>query len=99
MQLLPSPVHAGPPTSSITVQGEGFGPGETVAITFDSAPVGKAMTGSLGSFSVQITVPASALPGSHIVQATGQSSGFSAQANSWSRLTGEWMAIFASYTL
>jgi outer membrane protein assembly factor BamB len=74
-------VHAGPPTSSLTVQGEGFGPGETVAITFDSASVGNTMADSMGSFSVQITVPASALPGSHIVQATGQSSGFSAQAN------------------
>jgi len=74
-------VHAGPPTSSVTVQGGGFGPGETVAITFNSAPVGNAMTASTGSFSVQITVPASALPGSHIVQATGQSSGLSAQAN------------------
>src|SRR5579859_1835512 len=74
-------IHAGPPASPLTVKGKGFGPAETAAITFDSAPVGNAMTDSMGSFSVHITIPASALPGSHIVQATGQSSGFSAQAN------------------
>lgn len=73
-------LHAGPPTSQIKVRGEGFGPDETVAITFDSSPIGSAMTDSMGAFSAQITVPASALPGSHIVQATGQSSGLSAQA-------------------
>src|SRR5258708_37025462 len=38
------------------------------------------MTDGMGSFSAPITVPASAPPGPHIVQATGQSSGLSAQA-------------------
>ncbi len=72
--------HAGPPTSSVKVLGKGFGPAETVAITFDSAPVGNAMTDSMGFFKAAITVPASALPGTHVIQATGQSSSSSDQS-------------------
>jgi hypothetical protein len=69
----------GPPTTKLTVKGSGFGTSETVIATFDSTTiVGSTTTGSKGSFSLGITMPATALPGQHSIQATGQSSGLTA---------------------
>lgn len=70
---------AGPPTSSVKVSGTGFDAKEQVTITFDTAAVGSASTTSKGSFSVTFTVPGSAQPGNHTVQAT-DTSGLMAQA-------------------
>jgi len=69
----------GPPTTAVTVNGTGFGSSETVITTFDSTTtLGTTTTDSTGSFSLGITIPATALPGKHSIQATGQSSGLTA---------------------
>jgi len=69
----------GPPTTTVTVNGTGFGSSETVIANFDTTTkVGTTTTSSMGSFSFGITIPATALPGSHSIQATGQSSGLTA---------------------
>lgn len=70
----------GPPTTRTTVSGIDFGASERVEIMFDSRAVGEAATDPQGRFSKQIRVPASALPGSHTVTATGLDSGLSASA-------------------
>ena len=63
---------SGPPGSSVTVTGSGFGAGETgITITFDGNPVASGISAnSLGNWSGTFTVPASAL-GSHSVRANG----------------------------
>jgi outer membrane protein assembly factor BamB len=71
----------GPPTSTVTVTGTGFGASETVAVDFSATQVGTAATSSTGTFSTTFTVPKSALPGSHPVTATGKTSGRSATQN------------------
>ncbi len=71
---------SGPPTSKVTVSGTGFGASEKVTITFDTTSVGAATTSSSGTFSQNITVPKSALPGNHTVKATGQTSKLTASA-------------------
>src|SRR5947208_11210331 len=66
----------GPPTTTLTVEGAGFGSSETVIATFDTTTiVGSTRTSSLGSFSLGITIPATALPGRQSIQATGRRSG------------------------
>jgi outer membrane protein assembly factor BamB len=70
----------GPPTTRITVKGQGFGPTEVVDLSFDSQPNRKATTDPSGRLSSPLRVPASALPGDHVVSATGETSGLSASA-------------------
>src|SRR6266498_5438743 len=65
----------GPPTTGTVVRGTGFGPSETVDLALDGYPQGSAGTDPQGEFSARIEIPASALPGLHTVQATGESSG------------------------
>jgi outer membrane protein assembly factor BamB len=72
---------AGPPTSTVTVTGTGFGASETVTVDFSAKPVATATTSAAGTFSATFTVPKPALPGSHPVTATGQTSGRSATRN------------------
>lgn len=72
--------NSGPPTTRVTVQGTGFGPKEQVVITLDNNPVGKGKTNKQGNFTAKFTVPKDYGPGPTPVQATGQSSGLSAQA-------------------
>jgi outer membrane protein assembly factor BamB len=68
----------GPPTTKVSVSGGGFSAGEMVAVDFDATKVATATTSSAGTFSTTFTVPKSAVPGSHPVTATGQTSGRSA---------------------
>ncbi len=70
----------GPPTTSVQVNGAGFGHSEPVLVDVDTTQVGAATTDATGKFVVRITVPKSALPGTHAVRATGQSSGLTALA-------------------
>jgi outer membrane protein assembly factor BamB len=71
---------SGTPISSIAVSGEGFGIFETVDIYFDTKDRALASTDGSGAFSgIAITVPASAVPGTHWVTANGRNSGLSAQ--------------------
>src|SRR6266536_5451422 len=72
--------QVGPPTTRITVKGQGFGPTEVVDLSFDSSPEGTATTDPSGVFSSPLRVPAWAFPGGHTVTATGETSGLSAQA-------------------
>lgn len=72
---------AGPPTSSLTVSGTGFGSGEAVDIYFDTTDEALASANGQGAFGgISIQVPASAVPGTHWVTAIGRHSGLSAQA-------------------
>src|SRR5262249_10785475 len=77
MKLTP---NFGPPTSSVTIKGSGFGAFETVDLEFDAEAVGMAATNGRGSFSQPIAVPGTALPGAHSVTATGEISGLVATA-------------------
>ena len=70
----------GPPTTRTVVKGTGFGPSETVDISFDSHSEGSAETDPQGRFWAPIEIPANALPGAYSVQATGESSGLKATA-------------------
>ena len=72
---------SGPPGSAVAVSGAGFGGHEGVDIyvdTTDLALVGTNGSGTFGPFS--ITVPASAVPGTHWISAEGRHSGLFAQA-------------------
>src|ERR1700716_2175569 len=71
---------AGPPTTKATATGSGFTAGETVTLTFDTSAAGSAVTDSAGNFTQPVLVPKSAQPGSHTVQAAGQTSGLLASA-------------------
>jgi outer membrane protein assembly factor BamB len=72
----------GPPGSAVNVSGAGFGPLEGVDVYFDTTDLALAETGANGSFGpVSITVPASAVPGTHTVSAEGRQSGVFAQAS------------------
>jgi len=64
----------GPPTTPTKVQGAGFQAGETVDLTFDADPVGQGVANARGRFTATVTVPGSALPGAHLITATGESS-------------------------
>ena len=66
---------AGPPTEAVKVTASDFGASETVDITFDSTAVASGTTNSSGALSVTFAVPTSAVPGTHTVTASGQSSG------------------------
>ncbi len=71
----------GPPGTSVSVSGVGFGPSEGVDVYFDATDLTLADTGATGSFGpVSITVPGSAVPGTHTVSAQGRQSGAFAQA-------------------
>jgi hypothetical protein len=71
--LLPS---SGPPTTNVLVSGSGFPAFAAIDIYFDTTDLALAVTGSTGSFSkIAIQVPASALPGTHMVTAVARSNG------------------------
>jgi outer membrane protein assembly factor BamB len=72
---------SGPPTSITKVTGTGFGMSEQVKILFDAKLEGTSTTSNTGTFSLLITVPKSALPGTHTVKAFGRSSHSSATAS------------------
>jgi hypothetical protein len=58
-----------------------IGASETVAVDFSGTPVATATTSATGTFTATFTVPKPALPGTHPVTATGQTSGRSATQN------------------
>ena len=77
LQLGPATGEAG---GSFAATGTNFGASETVRIDFDGAQIGSATTNAQGSFSSTLSVPSTALSGSHAVVAVGQSSGRSSTA-------------------
>ena len=69
-----------PPNTTIFVSGGGFSAGADVDIYFDTTDLALAVTDDTGSFSrIALHVPASALPGEHMVSAKDRSTGASAQ--------------------
>src|SRR5436190_4394089 len=70
-----------PPTASMQIYGKGFGLNETVLVYFDdTTQIGSTTTDATGHFVMPVTVPKTALPRTHTVRATGQSSGLTALA-------------------
>jgi outer membrane protein assembly factor BamB len=67
------------PSFSLQVKGTSFGTGESIFIQFDTTLISNTVTTGTGSFVRTITIPRAALPGNHTIQATGQTSGLSAQ--------------------
>jgi outer membrane protein assembly factor BamB len=70
----------GPPTTATEAKGAGYAGREVVALYFDGVRVGSGVTNPGGKLNAELTVPASARPGNHVVEAVGQSSGASARA-------------------
>jgi outer membrane protein assembly factor BamB len=70
----------GPPTRPITVRGREFGASERVRLDLDGSFLAAAVTDPTGAFSRRIRIPAEAVPGPHLVGATGRSSGKHAAA-------------------
>jgi outer membrane protein assembly factor BamB len=71
----------GPPTSTVSVSGSGFGSFKAIGIYFDETRLAGTVTDGTGSFpGTNITVPGSALPGSHLVTAVQRNGGLTAQA-------------------
>lgn len=61
------------PGGSLQVSGSNFVPNEDITITFHSSPVTLATTtaSASGTFSVTVTIPSTAAPGTHTILATG----------------------------
>src|SRR2546421_1195589 len=72
---------AGPPTTVTKVRGTGFKSSELVSIDFDTRLMAFITASTRGSFIVTLPIPKSAHPGTHIIQAIGQTSGRSAVAH------------------
>src|SRR6516165_6184288 len=69
-----------PPNTTTLVSGSGFSAAADVDIYFDTSDLALAVTDDTGSFSrIALRVPASALPGEHMVSAKERSTGASAQ--------------------
>jgi outer membrane protein assembly factor BamB len=68
--------ETGPPTDQVALSGDGFAANENVDIYFDTAGVGLATTGPKSGFvGAAVTIPASAVPGTHFFTVVGQQSG------------------------
>ena len=70
----------GPPTSQTKLSGSGFYPYEAVDVYFDFTDVVLKVTSEEGGLSYDLTVPASAQPGTHWITLVGRSSSAAAQA-------------------
>jgi outer membrane protein assembly factor BamB len=65
----------GPPTSTVTVSGTGFGANEGVDVFFDTTNAALAGADGTGNFGpITVAVPGSATPGSHRISAEGRQS-------------------------
>ncbi|HEY6542932.1 MAG TPA: PQQ-binding-like beta-propeller repeat protein [Ktedonobacteraceae bacterium] len=69
----------GPPSAGVWVSGSGFVRGEAISISFDAMYLAATKANLQGAFSKNITIPGSASPGKHIVEADGIDSGRVAQ--------------------
>src|SRR5262249_10639540 len=66
LKLVPT---VGPPTSAVKAKGSNYPAAHGEIITFDGVQVASALVNAAGTFTATFTVPASALPGNHIVTA------------------------------
>ena len=72
--------RTGPPTTQTVISGDSFPPNATIDIFFDQTDLALASTDNMGAFSnVNISIPASALPGKHRVSAVARLSSASAK--------------------
>jgi hypothetical protein len=71
---------SGAPGSSVTANGAGFRPGETVDVSFNGQPVGQPTVNTGGTFSLSFSVP-NVAPGDYGVLAKGQASGSTATSS------------------
>ena len=71
----------GPPTTTLTLIGSGFGAYERLNIYFDTTGIASTSVSGSGVFSKIVKVPAAAQPGKHTIRAVGQVSGRIAQAS------------------
>jgi outer membrane protein assembly factor BamB len=69
----------GPPTVRVSVHGDGYGPSEKVDVLFDAVLLQVTRADPDGSFIARVRIPRTALPGDHLVIATGEDSGLTAQ--------------------
>ena len=70
---------AGPPTSSLTVSGRGYGATQLIDIYFDQTDLCLAASDNLGAFSCAIKVPKDAQPQNHWITAMQRFNGTAAQ--------------------
>ena len=70
---------SGPPTTTITADGSGFGAYEAMDVYFDTSHLVLTVTSETGTFSCTLTAPRSAIPGVHWVTAVGRKSKLAAQ--------------------
>jgi N-acetylneuraminic acid mutarotase len=61
--------------STVKVTGGGFSPAEQLTLSFDGTTLATVTTNSQGGFTVNITIPAGASIGGHVLQAKGGTSG------------------------
>jgi outer membrane protein assembly factor BamB len=74
--------NSGPPTSTVTISGAGFGPSELVDLYYGLTDVALVATAATGTFSYSgFTIPQSAQPGAGWISAQGRHSGFGAQGS------------------
>jgi outer membrane protein assembly factor BamB len=78
-QSLLSP-GSGPPGSSVRVAGSGFRASRVIAVFFDTTREALAVTNGAGAFSIAISVPSLAKPGTHRVTAVVRLGNIGAQA-------------------
>ncbi len=71
---------AGPPTTQLSVKGKEFAAGELVDLLFDDTQLGTAQVNADGNFAAAVSVLASALPGNHVLMASGRTSHLAARA-------------------
>jgi PQQ-like domain/IPT/TIG domain len=69
---------AGPPTTSITIAGTGFGATEAVDVYFDTTDLCLVATDGTGAFSCTLKAPANAQPQNHWITAVGRRDGLAA---------------------
>jgi eukaryotic-like serine/threonine-protein kinase len=72
-------VASGPPTSSISINGQNFGDSESVTITMGTTKVTTQTTA--GAFSTTLAIPGTTLPATYTVKAVGSSSGRTATSS------------------
>jgi photosystem II stability/assembly factor-like uncharacterized protein len=70
----------GPPGVGFRAIGLAWDPIGPVEIRFDGELIGRAVTDERGSFSVDLTVPADAEPGDHVVKAVSEKAGLAVEA-------------------
>lgn len=72
----------GPPTTSVAIAGTGFPASVAVDVYFDTTDEALAATSATGAFTISISVPTSAVPGTHWITAVARgTAGTAAQAS------------------